>query len=710
MKWDKKEIDASQVKDLGERYRIDLLTASVLARREVDGSSVKFYLEQDPVFLHNPFLFDDMESAVDRIFEAADEGEKVRIFGDRDVDGMTSTVLLKEAFDELGIESSWRVPQEDAPYGLTMEGVDELVADDVTLLVTVDCGISNNAEIAYAARCGIDAIVVDHHLPGEELPPAVAIIDPKIEGTGYPFPHLAGCGVVAKLVWALRFGRTELYKQEIVLLHAHPGNETVIIDAVKLENLVEIDRISEHVVPGVLPAEQSKLFDFLVGKQILVYDEPLERKMLQQAFGTKVEINLIDIAPGIWEIFPKTQGKSLLRMQQQSRAKRYLHEQMQEIDALVSVFHSFVVKSHQELSSGYDELLDLVAIGTVADLMPMRGENRLLVKRGLKMLAAGKREALTSFLAAVNLAGKRISTVNIGWHISPVFNAAGRMGVPDVAVSMLLSKDRGEQSELASELIALNKRRKKLGDESWNRIIPKAYTSFEQHGNKIVIVYDKEVNRGITGIMASRLVNTFKVPAIVIAKLDTHLVGSMRSNKTMNVKQFLGRFEDLLLDHGGHQCAGGFSLKEELLDEFLIRVDEAAEELVESESEDHIYIDAEIPAAYMQPSLIELVELLEPYGEDHPPLQFMMRGAKLEEITLMGNNEQKHVRMLVSYGQYKWPAVFWRAGDRVGVDFTRGDTVDIVFRFGRNYYKNSETLQLTVLDIAKDAAARLTNR
>lgn len=709
MKWEKPAIDPARVKKMHERYHIDLITASILERRGVSHTDIRFYLEDDVSFLHNPFLFEDMESAVDRILDAVNEGEKVRIFGDRDVDGMTSTVLLKESLDELGLDVDWRLPLEDEPYGLTMAGVDHMVEDGRTLLITVDCGISNTKEISYAAGHGIDAIVIDHHIPGDELPAAVAIINPKMEGSGYPFRDLAGCGVVAKCIWALNFSKTDLYKQELVLLHARPGNQTVIIDAVKLENLVEIDRITENIVPGVLPASQSRLFDFLIGKQILVYDEGLEKRMLQQAFGARVEINLIDLAPGVIQQFPSMKGKSLVRLQQLSKANRYGTGTIQEIDTLVSLFSTYVIKSHPSLSSEYEKNLDLVAIGTVADLMPMHGENRILVKKGLQVLSRGDRHSLLMFLSMLNLDGKRISTTNIGWQISPVFNASGRLGVPDKTVDLLLSKDRTEQEQLSVELIGLNKRRKKLGDDSWNKILPKARTSYDAHDHKIVIVYDKSVNRGITGIMASRLLSQFKAPAMVIAQIEDHLVGSMRSSKAMNVKSFLSTFDDILIDHGGHQCAGGFSLYEKDLDEFLIRVDELAGDLVIKKSEDILTIDAELPEQFMTPELITLVERLEPYGAEHNPLQFMMRGAVIEEISLLGAGEQKHVKMLIAYGAYKWPAIFWRAGDRAGQEFSRGDRIDLVFRFGRNYYKNMESLQLTVLDIAQDADDMLTN-
>lgn len=701
MRWNKQPIDSQQVKQLHQRYGIDLLTASILSRRQIEPKDFRFYLEDDIRYLHNPFLFEDMEIAVDRVHEAIEQQEKVRIFGDRDVDGMTSTALLYQALTECGLEVSWRVPQQDEPYGLTRAGVQQMIEDEVTLFFTVDCGISNIEEVALAAGQGIEAIILDHHLPSETLPPAVAVIDPKIEGCGYPFADLAGCGVVAKFIWALNFSLTDLYHQEVVLLHAHPGNDTVIIDAVKLENLIETDRITEHVVPGYLPESQSRLAQFLVDRQILVYDQKVEKAMLQKAFGQKTEIHLIDIAQEVHRLFPQVAGKSLVRLHQRSKLRKYSSGGTQEIDLLVELFTSYVHRKYPVLSSEYEKLLDLVAIGTVADLMPMKGENRLLVKRGLKVLSQTPRSPIAVFLAQVNLAGKPISTTNIGWQISPVFNAAGRLGVPDIAVNLLLSSTPEEQLSLCSELISLNRKRKKLGDDCWNRILPKARKSLEEHEGKIIIVYDSIVNRGITGVMASRLMNMFKVPAIVIAKVESHLVGSMRSNKEVHVKDFLSQFDDIFLDHGGHQCAGGFSLKEVDFDEFLIRTDESSQLFESLDATEEIYIDAELPHAFMKPELIDLVETFEPYGVDHQPLQFLVKGVKILEAALLGNSEVKHVRMLIGCGAYKWPAIFWKAGERVGVDFSATDTVDVVFRFGRNYYKNMENLQLTILDIVR---------
>lgn len=708
--WYKKGIDKSLVKSLHENYNIDLITASILSRRNiVQGKNIKFYLEHDILYLHNPFLFEDMDIAVERILLAKQEKEKVRIFGDRDVDGMTSTILLKERLDEEGLDVSWKLPAGDEPYGLTKEGVDAFAAEGGTLIITVDCGITNVEEVAYAAQLGIDTVILDHHLCSEILPPAVAVIDPKIEGSGYPFKNLAGCGVAAKFIWALNFSQTELYQQEIVLLHARPGNETVIIEAVKLENMIEIDRIIEEVNPGVLPAEQSRLWEFLLDRPIFVYDQEQEISLLKQAFGKNTQIGLLETADEIWKFFPSLKGNSLVQLDRMSKAKRYYQERPLEIDVFLNVFQAYMYRKYPKLSSEFIKILDLVAIGTVADLMPMKDENRILIKYGLRVLNAHERPSLRTFLYKRKLLEKKLSTTDIGWQISPIWNAAGRLGVPELAVEMLLSKDEAEQEALIDQMVNLNKKRKKLGEDAWSRLYPKAGKSFEDSGERLIVVDDKQLNRGITGIIASRLMNNFHVPAMVIAHLDDKLIGSMRSSKEFHVKDFLSKFDDILLDYGGHQCAGGFSLPHENMEKFISRVKEKIAFVEPQDTVATYEIDAELPKKYVNPNLIHIVEKLEPYGEDHPPLIFMVRDVEIEEMTEMGNTKPLHLRLLISTGKHKWPAVFWRAADRVPEDFASGEKVDILFRLGKNYFKQQETLQLTILDITRNADTVLTN-
>jgi single-stranded-DNA-specific exonuclease len=704
MQWHKTDIDKEIVRSLSERFQIDLLTAAVLARRGITGAEeIKFYLEREMIFTHNPFLFDEMDEAVGRIRGAADEGERVLIFGDRDVDGITSTVLLREALIEMGLEVEWLLPQGDEPYGITMEAVEAFAERGGTLIITVDSGISNNREILRARELGIDTVVVDHHLPLEELPPAAAIINPKLADSSYPFRDLSGCGVAAKLAWALEFSKTDFFNEELVLLNARPGNDTVILEAVKMVNLVETDRIVENFVPAMVRPDQTRLASFLLNTQILVYDRQQNVRLLKRVFGAETEINVYDVAPEIGKVFPVLEGKSLLKIRDKSRTNRYLDKTADEIDIFVSLFTSYVRKRYPALSTEFDKKLDLVALGTLADLMPLVDENRILVNKGMERINSVKREALHELLLQQNLLGKQLGTTDVSWQISPLINATGRLGVPDKAAQMFITEDTEERRKLVTELIGLNKERKKLGDAAWTSVLPLAQRSFEELQERMVLVSDEQVHRGVTGIIAARLTQYYSVPAAVVARIEDHLVGSMRSAGAFPVKNFLSHFEDLFIDYGGHDFAAGFSLPFESYAEFEKRFKQEVQELEEIQRvEKPIAVDAELPANYLTPELHSLVERLEPYGEEHPPLIFLAKGLLIENLDLVGKGEQQlHVKMLLNSGKFKWPAIFWKAGDRVNRDFSLGDNVDVVFRLGRNYFQYTETSQLTILDIRR---------
>ncbi|MCD6397532.1 MAG: single-stranded-DNA-specific exonuclease RecJ, partial [Spirochaetaceae bacterium] len=697
------KIDSVIVKDLSGKYGIDLLMASIFSRRGItEPEDIKFYLESDLRYTHNPFLFEEMEDAVDRIRQAAEEGEKVKIFGDRDVDGITSTVILKNGLVSIGIDAAWSLPEGNDPYGLTIEGIDKFAAEDGTLIITVDCGITNNKEIEYAREKGIDSIIIDHHLPSETIPPAVAIINPKSNDSCYPFRDLAACGVVSKVVWALSFSTNELYKAEIVLLNIRPGNDTFIIDAVRLINMVEIERVSENIVPGVVRVEQTRLGEFLYNRQILVYDEEMQKVMLKKVFDKDTEFELMDIAPQIWEVFPKLKGMSLIEMRGKSKSARYLGNSIAEIDVFLNLLNAYIYKKIDLMKSNFENNLDLVALGTLADMMPLKDENRILLKHGMKLINNSKRSGLNELLFKQNLLGKKISTTDLGWQITPVINASGRLGQPGKAAELFISEDPGVQKNMAEEIVQMNKERKKLGESAWKSVLPKAEKSFKELDEKMIFVVDKKIHRGITGIIASRLANTFGVPAAVVAYLENHLVGSMRSARKVNVKEFLSRFEKYFIDYGGHDYAAGFSFAEDKLNNLQRDFTHEAKKLSFPElSEESLEIDAELPLKYMTPDIISIVETFEPYGQGNPPLIFLLRSVTLQNMEIVGKTEQQHVKMLVNTGAIKWPAIYWRAAEKVNVEFTTNEKVDVVFRLGRNYFQNIEKLQLTVMDIKR---------
>lgn len=707
MKWKVKQAKYEDIKALQDRFALNLVAAKILAGRGVKApEEAMFYLEGDISFLHNPFQFEDMEMFCDRILQAVEDKEKVRVFGDRDVDGITSTALLVSELREMGLETSFTVPMGDEPYGMTMESVKQAIADGVTLAITVDCGISCVAEIDYAQYHGLDVLVTDHHIAGSSLPPASAIIDPKVQGCGYPFESLAGVGVVAKCIWAIRLAQSRFYRSPVILLHAYPGNDTVVIEAARIENLMVTGRVTEEVVPGVLPEQDSRLVRFLdSGTPIYVLDQGEELLQMRKAFPG-FDVYVQELRPEFERVLPNVRGKSLFALSQISRFAKY-SQVRSELDTLIGLFGAYVRATTPPLYKDYQSIMDLVAIGTVSDLMPMTDENRILVKAGLKVLETNPRLSLRPFLAMQNLLGHKLTTTDIGWQISPLMNASGRLGRPDVAINMILSTEQVDALEYAQELSRLNKERQRLGEDAWNRLQGKARKSYEDFGTKLVLVHDTTIARGITGILATRLLKTFKCPSIIITATDDgRAIGSIRSNPGFNCHEFLSRYQDLFDDFGGHAQAGGFSLNPDKVDELCIRISEDVDfmDCQDTTQAEVLEIDCLLSKDDMNQSLMKTIERFEPYGEQSGPVTFLIESARIDSITAMPNSKDpahNHLRLNISFGYFQWPAVFWSAGQRVGQDFDEGSIVDVVFRMGRNYYKNQELIQLTILDIRK---------
>ncbi|HSV56321.1 MAG TPA: single-stranded-DNA-specific exonuclease RecJ [Magnetospirillaceae bacterium] len=701
MKWHKKDVSPAAVKEIAVRFDLDLLAASVLARRGITApGELLYFVEDDLRYLHNPFLFEQMEDAVDRVLQARDEGEKILVFGDRDADGITSTVLVYRALEAKGMDVRYRLPSEDEPYGLSRKAVEDFAADFGTLIITVDCGISNHAEIDLARELGVDVIVLDHHIHRRgELPGAVAVVDPKIEGCGYPFRDLAGCGVAYKFVRALAFAESWLYKQQVALLNVRPANDSYTLEAVRLSNLVETGRLSETIVPGMVELGKTRLLPFLSDQQIFVWDGELQRRLLDKAFGRAVEFQFHDIAADIAELIPSVRGKSLPRLREQSRIARYSEQPAGEIDVLASLFVSFALRKTAVSEEEDLEALQLVAVGTLADLMPLRNENRILVRKGIAALNAKPRAGLAELLARLNLAGRRLAARDIAWQLTPAINATGRMGSPETAVRLFLGETSSERTRLAEDVIAMNQDRRKLGSEGWEAVLPDARKSLEAHDGKLVLVGRDDVNRGITGIIAARLSNTLRVPAVVAAFLGGGtIVGSLRSLRGFPVKELLELCSDLFIDYGGHDQAAGFSLPADSWDELARRIRDFTK-AVELETEDEsLVIDAELPHSYMKPEITDLVDRFEPYGEENGPLLFLSRDVPITSLELVGKREQNHVKLLLDFGQHRWPALFWSAAERVERDFSRTDRLDIVFQVGRNYWNGMEQTHLVIKD------------
>ncbi len=703
----KKDIAPEQVRELCGRFSCDPLTASILARRNItSGSDILYYLENDLRFLHSPFLLSGMEDAVDRILAARDEGEKVLIFGDRDVDGITSTTVLHRCLKELGVDVSWRIPSGEDTYGLSMKAVEEFAANYGTLIITVDCGISNNLEIDRAVELGIDVIVTDHHNPPENLPKATIIIDPKLPGDDYPFPFISGCAVAFKLATALRFAQNELYKQELCLLDVRPVNDAYTIDCVKLVNMTERSRLTETITPGMVRIEDTRLMQFLRGQQILVWDAELQQKQLAKIFGTGVEFNMMDLRPEISTEIPAVRNASLLRVKEMSKILRYREGIQSEMDGFCNLFVTYIQKktANSQNNKKIQEDLQLVMLAALADIMPLQNENRILVRQGLEALNSGQPiDGLKELLARLNLLGKRIGSTDISWNVVPVLNAAGRLGRSELAVQLFLSETSQQRDAIAEEIIQLNKDRRQLGTDAWGYVERQAYENFDKYNKKLVVVVDPRIHRGISGILAAQLVKVFGVPAVAITILeDGTAIGSVRSTRGFDVTPMLDSCGNLFLNHGGHNYAAGFSLNKENLDALLQHfLDYTPVIELEDNDQQLVQADAEIPHSYLTPDLLKITNLFEPYGESNPPLTFFSRRLKIVTADIIGKGEKKHLKLILAGGKHKWPALYWNAAERLGTDFAPGDTIDLVYRVERNVFNGMESAQMVVQEVER---------
>ncbi|MBI9100257.1 MAG: DHH family phosphoesterase, partial [Spirochaetaceae bacterium] len=513
MIWNKPDIDSVKVRELASLFNIDLLTASIFLRRGItEPEQFRFFLEDDFRFLHNPFKLSGMEEAIDRIFMAVGEGEKVMIFGDRDVDGITSTVIMVQTLRELGLDVGWVVPVGEDNYGLSIESIDKFSRENGSLIITVDCGISAFDEISHASDLGIDVIVLDHHNPRdqEKLPDAYAIINPKKENDTYPFEGLAGCGISSKVIWALCLGKTDLYNQCYTMLNISQRENETFFDAVKIENLMITHSLSVKVGDE---GAHSQIVDFLTGEALFAFNKKEQLSLLRdRIFGKSVDISLYDLQPEFIQDYPKLTGETLSSLSSKSRIGKYNRNEDSPIYVLANLFITYILKKNESAFQPYMKSLDMVALGTIADLMPLLDENRIIVTKGVELLNRTERPGLQKLLLKLDQRGKKIRTTDISWQITPVINSAGRLGEADIAVKLFLSKDHEEIDLLSDKIIELNKKRRLLGETAWTSVYARAPEILEKYDKRLIVVLEKTIPRGITGILASRLSQAFHVP------------------------------------------------------------------------------------------------------------------------------------------------------------------------------------------------------
>ena len=531
------------------------LIAQLLYNRGVKSEEIEPFLSADRRLEGNPFLLPDISQAVSRVYKAVLAREKIAVYGDFDVDGVTAIVILVEGLSRLGAEVITYIPDRvNEGHGLKISALEKLQAQGASLVITVDCGVTDLAEVKQAREMGMDMIITDHHIPLGSLPRAVAVIDPKRKDSMYPYPDLAGAGVAFKFLQAL--------------------------------------------------------------------------------------------------------------------------------------FHE---DSRGKWLAG---LMDLVVLATVTDLVTLVGENRYLVKEGLRELNNSSRVGIQEMGKLAGLKPGELDAEDISWVLGPRLNAAGRMDNASTSYQLLTTQSPEEARLLALELERRNAERQKLTKEVLSRAREKLAAKLHL---PVLIDGDESYSIGVIGLVAGKLANEFYKPAIIINLGPESCQGSCRSIAEFDIVSALAECHDLLTAFGGHPLAAGFTVTRQNLAQLEERITGLAmDQLGRLDLRPELVIDAELPLSTFSGETFNLIQKLSPFGRGNPQPTFLTRQVEVTECRNFGN-QGEWLRLKLKQGNVTWQAVDFES-QRKQEEIP--SHIDIVYNLGKSHWNGEEVLSLNLLDFA----------
>lgn len=549
--------------EIYNNFNLDKDITTLLYNREItNNEDIKTFLYGGVEDISSPFLMKDIDKAVERLELAKDKEEPVWIYGDYDVDGITSVSLCYLALKELGYNVKYYIPLRDEGYGLNIEALNHIKSEGGTLVITVDCGISSHKEIAHANDIGIDIIVTDHHEINNGNPNAFAVINPKREDNEYKFKYLAGVGTAFFLISAL--------------------------------------------------FEKNNLKDELY------------------------------------------------------------------------------------------KYLDIVAIGTVADIVPLLKENRIFVKEGLEYLRRSKWLGINMLIKKIfeDYESRKFNTYDIGFIIAPIFNAAGRLEDAKRAVELFIEKDHRICSTIISELLGKNSERKEIQEDIFQKAVEKIENE-KLYENAVLIVGEEGFHHGVIGIVASKILDRYYKPTIImeIKKDEGVATASCRSIEGFNIIEALNNFSDLLLKYGGHSGAAGFSIKIENIPEFSKRLNEYAEKTISDIAfVKPIKIDKPLAFYKISYDFLDKISLLEPFGFGNSSPIFSLNNCQFDNLRLIGK-DRKHIMLNIIKDGYEFKNCVWFNSDDVFEELVSLTNIDVAFKLKLETFKDKYQYKVFIEDI-----------
>lgn len=553
--WRIKEDNPVLQKQLAAELNIHPILTQLLINRGISNyEEGRLFLDCSLSSLEDPYNLHDMDRAVDRIKRAVRANERLLVWGDYDADGVTASTLLVLVLKRLGADVSYYIPHRlKEGYGLTMAGIEYARSNNIDLIITVDCGITNQKEVEFLNKLGIDTIITDHHMPQEELPSAHSVINPLKEDCSYPYKYLSGVGLAFKLGCAL----------------------------------------------------------------------------LKDA-----------------EIF---------------------------------------------------EHLDLVALGTVTDVSPMSGENRILVKHGLDIFTRTKKKGLKALLESARLGGKSVDSFHLAYILGPRINAQGRMAEAALAVNLLLSDDEAQARDLSQHLEVKNRERKVAEDKILSDALIRIERDINFKDDVVIVLESDQWHPGVIGIVASKLADRFNRPTILIAMDGKIGKGSGRSIRDFHILDALKCAEHLILEFGGHKYACGLSIHKDNISEFKESLNRIARKaLAPEELIPRLDIDLKLSLGRLEPGLVNDIHTLGPFGPSNPKPLFVSERLQFKsEPKIVGKNT---VKFWVSDEEATFEAIgFGMLEDLYLIQ--RYNRFNLAYSPSTNDWQGEKSIQLEIKDI-----------
>ncbi len=555
--WNLKKYDTELIKKIKDTYGVSDIMAKLLISRNIEFNDIDNFLNGKLDNLIDPYKIKDMNKLVERIDKAIKKKEKICIYGDYDVDGITSITIMYKFLTKLGAEVMYYLPDRLLEgYGINNNALDEIKKQGVSLVITVDCGITAIEEVEHAKEIGLDICITDHHECAQDLPDALAIVNPKRKDDTYPFKFLAGVGVAFKTI-------------------------------------------------------------------------------------------------------------------------------------------SAVAKKYNLPEEEYLKYLDIVSIGTISDIVPLVGENRIISKYGLKMMVHTKNIGLKALIKLVN--SKEIDSMMVSFGMAPRINACGRMGNASAAVKLLLENDEKRAEQIALELDNLNQERKNVEAVIYDEALD-IIKKNELDKKSSIVLYNSSWHNGVIGIVASRLVNLYYKPVILLTKENDIIRGSGRCPSGFSIYDALTECKDYVIQFGGHELAAGLSILEENIDSFIETFDEACRKKSDAISEQIIEVDAQIERKDLNAQIIKDIREMKPYGQSNQVPVFLYKGVKVSAIRTI--KEEKHLKLVLKDDRSLIDAVGFSMGARRD-EIRIGDKIDVVGTIELNTYNTPKTIQFVLQDFKK---------